>query len=100
MGGKITRIEALDELKNLLSKEREIFEQLSELEHKRWAGWQRHLHTKCSRDEQGNLVIPAGYVENLERQIKAEFSELTEEEKSCDRKEVLKSWRLIAGLSE
>ncbi|HOX29758.1 MAG TPA: hypothetical protein P5080_00015 [Candidatus Paceibacterota bacterium] len=95
---KLTGIESLDELEKLTPREREIFERLAALEHARWAGWQRHLHGKCMQDGKGNLVIPANYVEHLERQIKTDYSGLTEGEKDSDRAEVLKTWRIIAEI--
>lgn len=99
MDKKITPIETLDELDKLSSKEREVFEKMAAIEHARWAGWQKHLHSKCLKDEDGNLIIPKGYAENLERQIKAPFEGLTEEEKGYDREEVLKTWQVVIELS-
>lgn len=80
----------------------ELIEALSSLEHESWANWQKHLHSKCldhfewdndtvSSDLTGGLVIPAGYVESLERQIATPYAELSEQEKQYDRDEVMKT---------
>lgn len=99
MHRKLTRIDSLRDLGKLTPEERKIFEFMAALEHQRWAGWQRHLHNKCSPDEEGNLIIPAAYVKNLERQIKTGYEELSEKEKDDDRQEVLKNWQVFAEFS-
>ncbi len=67
-----------------------ILEKLADIEHQRWADWQKYLHSKCEKDNNGNLIIPAGYVENLERLIKTDYKDLTEKEKNSDREVVVK----------
>ena len=67
---------------------REFREQLAAIEHERWAHWQRYLHSKCEQREDGSLVIPAGYVANLERQIATPYADLSEREKDSDRDQV------------
>lgn len=98
MNCKITKIKNLNELENLSQREREIFEQMARLEHQRWASWQSYLHSKCARDDGGNLIIPSGYVKNLERLIRIPYEELSKKEKDTDREEVLKTWSIIADL--
>ena len=77
----------------------ELFEKLAALEHKRWAHWQKYLHSKCTKDKKGNLIIPALYVEGLEILIKTDYKDLTEREKDSDRDEVMKYWNLIIGFA-
>ena len=72
----------------------DVFEKLADIEHQRWAGWQKYLHSKCTKDR-GSLTIPAGYVFHLERLIKTSYDNLTEKEKESDRDEVRKYWPLI-----
>jgi len=66
---------------------KELLEVMSDLEHRRWSSWQKYLHSKCEKLEDGSLVIPGGYVENLERLIKTDYKDLTEKEKESDRDE-------------
>jgi hypothetical protein len=73
----------------------ELIELLADLEHQRWAGWQQHVHSKCQRNSDGSLTIPAGYVAALERQIATPYADLSEQEKECDRVEVRKTLALI-----
>ena len=72
-----------------------LFEKLAAIEHERWADWQKYLHSKCKRTPDGDLIIPAGYVESLEKLSKTSYSDLSEEKKDSDREEVKKYWDLI-----
>jgi uncharacterized protein with von Willebrand factor type A (vWA) domain len=72
-----------------------LFEKLAEIEHQRWAHWQKYMHSKGIRNEDGSLTIPAFFVEQWERQIKTPYSELSEKEKDSDRDQVMKYWDLL-----
>lgn len=90
--------EAIDEYEKWLQTavmSEEFLEKLSAIEHTRWSGWQEYLHTKCTRNQDGSLTIPAGYTENLERLIKTTYSSLTEKEKESDREEARKTIEVI-----
>lgn len=73
-----------------------IREALAELEHTRWANWQRYLHSKCVRNSDGSLTIPADSVRWWERQIETSYSRLSEQEKDSDRKEADSTMALLA----
>lgn len=64
-----------------------MVEKLAAIEHARWARWQAYVHSKCSVDEAGNLIIPKALAERWWRQILAPYSDLSEPEKESDRKE-------------
>jgi hypothetical protein len=66
-------------------------EKLSDIEHTRWSGWQAYLHSKCIKNADGSLTIPAGYVFHLERLINTPYNKLTEKEKDSDRVEANKT---------
>lgn len=70
-------------------------EQLAAIEHERWAHWQRYLHSRCVRNPDGSLTIPADLVERWESQIATPYEELTEAEKESDRSEVARYWPLV-----
>ena len=72
----------------------ELFEKLADIEHERWADWQKYMHSLCIKQGEG-LIIPADSVEQWERQIKTPYSELSEKEKDSDRKQVMRYWDLI-----
>ena len=76
-------------------REWRLFEKLADIEHERWSGWQKYLHSKCTKNEDGSLTIPAGCVFHLESLIKTPYKNLTEKEKESDRTEVKKYWSLI-----
>jgi hypothetical protein len=67
-----------------------IIEKLADIEHQRWSGWQSYLHSKCQVCPNGDLLIPAGYVEHLEKQIKTPYKLLSYQEQESDRAEVMK----------
>lgn len=70
-------------------------EQLAALEHRRWAHWQKWMHSVCIRNEDGSLTIPAVLVERWERQIATPYEALSEREKDSDREQVNRYWPLI-----
>lgn len=65
-----------------------LVETLANIEHARWAKWQRYLHSKAVKQLDGSLVIPAELVERWERQIETPYQSLTEDEKESDREQV------------
>jgi len=73
----------------------ELMEKLANIEHERWSGWQKYLHSKCLKNPDGSLTIPAEYVFHLEKLIKTTYENLTEKEKESDRKEVRKTLEVI-----
>ena len=73
----------------------DVMEDLADIEHKRWAGWQEYLHSKCSRKKSGGLTIPDDLVKRWERQIKTPYKDLSEKEKESDRKEVRRYFPLF-----
>ena len=79
-------------------QEKKIIEQLADLEHTRWSVWQKYLHSKCNVNSFAELVIPYGYVQNLERLIKTPYCELTEKEKESDRVEARKTLALLSTI--
>ena len=81
--------------KKIKDWEEEFIEKGASLEHERWAGWQKYLHSLCVRNDDGSLTIPVEKVKRWEKQIKAKYSELTEQEKESDRIEVRKYLSLL-----
>jgi len=81
---------------NKKEKYKELREKLAEIEHQRWADWQKYLHSKIeysTDDEYGK--IPLYLIDGWERQIKTPYSELSEKEKDSDREQVDRYWYLI-----
>lgn len=74
-----------------------LVERLADIEHARWAKWQRYLHSKAARQADGSLVIPAELVQQWERQIETPYEELSEEEKESDRDQVREYTEVIKG---
>lgn len=71
---------------------------LADIEHSRWAHWQRYMHGKSECLEDGSLVIPAELVRQWERQIETPYWELSEKEKESDREQVRRYISSVADL--
>jgi hypothetical protein len=74
-----------------------LIEKLAAIEHERWSHWQRYMHSKCIRQSDGSLLIPAKIVRRWERQIARTYTDLDEKEKESDREQVRKYLPLIAS---
>lgn len=77
----------------------DLIEQLADAEHASWARWMAYLFTKCDAQPDGALLIPAGYVQALRRQIATPYADLTEQERQYDRDEVAHILPLIDAYS-
>ena len=65
----------------------EILELLADLEHNRWARWQKYLHNCCIKNPDGSLTIPKEKACRWENQIQTKYDALTEQEKDSDRRQ-------------
>lgn len=74
-----------------------LIEDLSAIEHERWARWQRYMHDKGDRLPDGSLVLPAELVRRWEIQIATSYAQLSESEKTSDREQVRRYLPLIAA---
>jgi hypothetical protein len=59
----------------------------ADIEHDRWARWQKYMFSKGTVDENGVFHLPKDFVDRWFRQIDTPYSELSEPEKESDRKE-------------
>jgi len=74
-------------LQTIKKNDEEFIEKGADLEHQRWARWQKYVHSLCVKNPDGSLTISKDRVEHWEKEIAAPYSELTEELKEYDRKE-------------
>jgi hypothetical protein len=74
-----------------------LIEQLAAVEHERWSHWQRYVHSKCVRQPDGSLLLPANLVARWEKQIDTKYAELDDQERESDREQVRKYLPLIAS---
>lgn len=65
-----------------------VIEQLASIEHQRWSHWQQYLHEKCTKKDDGSLVIPPHLVDHWQKQIATPYEQLSEVEKESDREQV------------
>ena len=72
-----------------------LFEKLAGIEHQRWADWQKYVHNKGTKNEDGSLTISKELVDGWEKQINTPYEGLTKEEKDADREQVKRYWNLI-----
>lgn len=75
---------------------KEFIEKGADLEHDRWSRWQKYMFSKGTvvkfpeipeTLQEGDIIIPAEFVERWFRQIDTPYSKLSEKEKESDRKE-------------
>jgi hypothetical protein len=74
-----------------------LMERLAAIEHERWSHWQRYMHSKCTRQPDGSLLVPASLVARWEKQLATKYAELDDGEKESDREQVRKYLPLIAS---
>lgn len=74
----------------------QLREKLADIEHQRWADWQRYVHQCMGKkiDEDWFRLAPF-YYERWQRQINTSYDKLTEKEKQSDREQVDRYWPLI-----
>lgn len=77
-------------LRRITQGKEEGLEELASLEHDQWAGWMRHLFSKCYQGTGGSLIIPPHLVARWQRQMKTSYADLPPEEKESDRVEARK----------
>jgi len=65
-----------------------MIDTLASIEHERWSHWQRYMHDKGKKQNDGSLLLPEELVARWERQIATPFAELSDEEKNSDRDQV------------
>lgn len=65
-----------------------LVDRLAAIEHERWSHWQRYMHGKAARQEDGSLLIPADLVARWEKQIATDYADLSAEEQESDREQV------------
>lgn len=75
----------------------ELIEALANIEHERWAHWQRYLHSSATARADGSLQLPAGLVARWERQIATKYSNLSDREKESDREQVRKYLAIVSA---
>lgn len=74
-----------------------LIEELAAVEHERWSHWQRYLHSKCVRQPDGSLLLPADLVARWEKQVDTKYADLDDQERESDREQVRKYLPLIAS---
>ena len=81
-----------------------LFEELADIEHTRWCGWQKYLHSLLTKEvrgengkefETGNMIMSKKSFDHWERQIKTPYCDLSEKEKDSDREQVMGYWDLL-----
>ena len=65
----------------------EFIEKGANIEHARWAKWQKYLHSLCLKNKDGSLTISKERVIHWEKEIATPYYELTEKLKEYDREE-------------
>ena len=81
---------------HLEEMESDFVEKGADIEHDRWARWQKYMFSKMIEEEKfeegshfktGNYILPKEFVDRWFRQIDTKYADLSEAEKESDRKE-------------
>lgn len=90
-----------------LTMEERFVEGGADLEHDRWARWQKYFFSHCQFKPQGEVggmddryvyfALPKDLYEMWVRKIKTPYAELTEQEKESDRKETRNYLPLVSS---
>lgn len=80
-----------------MSTNNELLEKLAAIEHERWAHWQRYVHSRCVRGDDGSLTIPAALANRWEKLIATPYCALSDDEKESDREQVRRYLPLICN---
>ena len=75
-------------------------EALAEVSHEIWAHWMRYLFSVCDMDDQQNMVIPLYNAMRWDKQIVADYADLTEREKDSDREQADKILVVLKRMDE
>lgn len=75
--------------------EAELIELLADKEHASWSHWMKYLFSKCHRQDDGAVVIPADLAQRWEQQAQTDYGNLSEQEKQSDRDEVMHILQII-----
>ena len=62
-------------------------EALAAYAHKAWSGWMRWMFDRCSPQDDGSTIVPAGLVSRWVRQMNTSYADLPDNEKESDRQE-------------
>lgn len=76
----------------------QLLELLAGIEHERWSHWQRYLHSKCVRGDDGSLTIPPELVTRWSKQMHTAYPDLSDDEKKSDRDQVRRYLPAIAAV--
>lgn len=66
----------------------QLLEELSAIEHERWAHWQRFMHEHGERQPDGGLLLPSELISKWDRLINTPYAKLTIDEQESDREQV------------
>ena len=82
--------------KDVNEEQIKLMEKLADIEHIRWADWQKYMHTKgIPSADNLYLMIPLDYIKHWKRQIKTDYKDLSEQEKDSDREQVVRYFDLV-----
>lgn len=67
--------------------EQRLLEKLADRAHASWSHWMQYQFSRCNKQPDGSMSIPAELVERWQRQMNTPYSLLSEQEKQSDREQ-------------
>lgn len=74
-------------------------EKLAKYAHTAWSSYMKYLFNKLEETDNGDLIIPQEYVNNLWNLIHAKYDDLSEEQKGYDREEADKILEIVLKIA-
>jgi hypothetical protein len=72
-------------------------ENIADVQHAIWSHWMGYLFTVAVKNEDGSATLPAEYVRRWSAQMRASYSELSQDERESDREQ---ADRVLKALAE
>lgn len=63
----------------------DLLEELADVQHQIWSHWMVYLFSRCQRNPDGSVTIPADLVTRWKGQMATDYADLSEREKHSDR---------------
>lgn len=79
---------------------KELYERLAEVEHERWADWQKYIMSDVFKivnkeHDMITLSMPTKQWDEWERLVQLPYKKLTDKEKNSDREQVDRYWQFV-----
>lgn len=83
-----------------MSDNKNLREELADVQHAIWAHWMQYMFSCGTFDEQGNWIMPWDKARRWQRQMDTPYAELTDKERESDRDQADKVLAVLPAVSD